>query len=169
MEVTDNKTENPLKYYRSKAAEADPAELSLKSCVPFEGEGFHFTIMGRPVCLRWPDLTARYEDDGKETASAFVILMCRVAMFGTLTEGTGKMLSYMEVPWGAHYFKAFKGRCLDRLSRTYGQNAKKLAQDAAAIGAKVGVHGGRDRRCGDGGGARSLGDSTVASAFDRGT
>lgn len=130
MEVTNNKTENPLKYYRERAAELDPQALSVKSGVPFDGKFFHLTILGRPVSLQWPELVTRYEDDGKETASAYIILMARLIMYGTLSQGSGKMLSYMEVPWGAHYYKAFKGRCLDRLARTYGSCAKKLAEDA---------------------------------------
>ena len=135
MEVVNNKTENPLKYYREKATEFDPQTLSLKSGVPFDGKEFHLTILNRPVSMEWPELICRYEDDGKETGSAYNILMARLIMYGVLSPGNGKMLSYMEIPWGAHYYKAFKGRCLDRLARTYGQNAKKLAADASAFGA----------------------------------
>ena len=135
MAVVNNKTENPLKYYREKAAESDPYALSLKSGVPFDGKYFHLTILNRPVSLEWPELVTRYEDDGKETTSAFIILMARLIMYGALAPAGGKMLSYIEVPWGAHYYKAFKGRCLDRLARTYGQNAKKLAEDAKVFGA----------------------------------
>lgn len=135
MEVTNNKTENPLKYYRSKTDEFDPYALSRKSGVPFDGKLFHLTIMNRPVSLQWPELICRYEDDGTETASAFIILMSRLVMYGVLSAGTGKMLSYMEIPWGAHYYKAFKGRCLDRLAGTYGHYAKKLAEDGKAFGA----------------------------------
>ncbi len=136
MKIVNNKTENPLKYYREKTSEFDPKELSLKSGVPFDGKAFHLTVMGRPVSMKWPELVCHYEDDGKETSSSIIILMTRLVMYGVLSPSNGKMLSYIEIPWGAHYFKAFKGRCLDRLAGTYGRNAKKLAADAAAIGAK---------------------------------
>ncbi len=136
MEVINNKTENPLKYYRSKTEEFDPYDLSRKSGVAFDGKLFHLTIMNRPVSLQWPELICHYEDDGTETASAFIILMSRLVMYGVLSEGSGKMLSYMEIPWGAHYYKAFKGRCLDRLAGTYGHNAKKLAEDGRSFGAR---------------------------------
>ena len=135
MEIVNNKTENPLKYYRDKTTEFDPYALSLKSGVPFDGKKFNLTILNRPVSVEWPELICRYDDDGKETGSAYIILTARLIMYGVLSPGNGKMLSYMEIPWGAHYYKAFKGRCLDRLSRTYGQNAKKLAADSAAFGA----------------------------------
>jgi len=136
MEITNNKTENPLRYYRWKTNDFDPEDLSRKSGVPYDGKCFHLTMMNRPVSLQWPELIARYEDDGKETANAYVIIFCRLVMFGTLTTGTGKMLSYVETPWGAHYYKAFKGRCLDRLAGTYGHNARKLAEDGKVFGAK---------------------------------
>ena len=136
MKMVNNKTENPLKYYREKTGEFDPHELSLKSGVPFDGKEFHLTVMGRPVSMQWPELVCRYDDGGKEAGSAIIILMTRLVMYGVLTPPNGKMLSYIETPWGAHYFKAFKGRCLDRLARTYGSNAKKLAEDAEAIGAR---------------------------------
>ena len=135
MEVVNNKAENPLRYYRSKTAELDPYELSLRSGVPFDGRMFHQTVMGRAVSLQWPELICRYDDDGKETNNSIVILMSRLVMYGVLSPSNGKMLSYIEIPWGAHYYKAFKARCLDRLAGTYGHNAKKLAEDGASIGA----------------------------------
>jgi len=136
MNITDNKTENPLKYYREKTSEFDPHALSVKSGVPFDGREFHLTFMGRPVSMQWPELICRYDDDGAVTRNAYVILMTRLVMFGALTPPNGKMLSYIEIPWGAHYFKAFKARCLDRLAGTYGHDAEKLAEDGASIGAK---------------------------------
>ena len=47
MKMVNNKTENPLKYYREKTGEFDPHELSLKSGVPFDGKEFHLTVTGK--------------------------------------------------------------------------------------------------------------------------
>ena len=135
MEVVNNKTDNPLRYYRSKAKELDPYELSRKSGISFNGNLFFLTIMGRPVSLEWPELVCRYEDDGEETSNSFVFLFSRLVMFGSLSSGSGKMLAYNETPWGSHYYMAFKARCLNRLAGTYGHCAKKLAEDGKKIGA----------------------------------
>ena len=89
MKMVNNKTENPLKYYREKTGEFDPNELSLKSGVPFDGREFHLTVMGRPVSMQWPELVCRYDDDGKEAGSAIIILMTRLVMYGVLTPPNG--------------------------------------------------------------------------------
>ena len=136
MDIVNNKTENPLKYYRMKTEEFDPEVLSAKSGVPFDGEAFHLTMMNRPVKLSWPSLECIFEDNGSKTSNAYVILFARLIMFGTLTPKGGKMLAYNEIPWGMHYYKAFQARCLNRLSGVYGHNAAKLAEDALAFGAK---------------------------------
>ncbi len=136
MEIKNNKTENPMKYYREQTAEFDPQMLSSKSGVPFDGTAFHLTMMSRPVSLSWPDLECTFEDDGSKASNAYRILATRVVMYGVLSPKGTKMLAYNEFSWGAHYYKAFKGRCLDRLSRTYGSNAAKLAEDAVVFGAK---------------------------------
>ena len=141
MEVVNNKKENPLKYYREKTAEFDPKVLSAKSSVPFDGEAFHLTMMNRPVKLLWPSLECYFEDNGSPASNAYIILSTRLVMFGTLSPKGGKMLAYQEIPWGAHYYAAFKARCLNRLAGTYGKNAAKLAKDAEAFGA-VKVPGG---------------------------
>ena len=141
MEIKNNKIENPLKYYREKTAEFDPQVLSAKSGVPFDGEAFHLTMMSRPAKLLWPALECYFEDDGSAASNAYIILFTRLVMYGILTPKGGKMLAYNEIPWGMHYYKAFQGRCLNRLSGVYGHNAVKLAEDALKFGA-VKVPGG---------------------------
>lgn len=136
MEIKNNKTENPMKYYREQTAGFDPQVLSAKSGVPFDGKSFHLIMMSRPIKLIWPELECIFEDDGSKASNAYLIMFTRLVMYGVLSPKGGKMLAYNEFPWGAHYYKAFEGRCLGRLSGVYGHNAAKLAEDAVVFDAK---------------------------------
>ena len=142
MEQTNNKTEKPLSYYRQEFARKDPEEMSARSGVRYEDGVFHTLYFSRPVSVSWPDMKMAYEDDpDAEVASYIQILLARLIIYSVAAPDTGKFLSYQEVPWGAHYFKAFKGRCIDRLAGTYGSRPEAFKEDAARIGA-AGISGG---------------------------
>ena len=125
-----------MKYYREQTASFDPQILSARSGVPFDGSAFHLVMMNRPLKLSWPELECTFEDDGKKASNAYIIMFTRLVMYGSISPKSGKMLAYNEFPWGAHYYKAFRGRCLERLAGVYGRDPLKLAEDAKVFGAE---------------------------------
>ena len=133
MEVVDHKVGVPMEHYKAVFAAADPAALAERSRVPYaEGEQkFSLTLLGRPVTVSWPDMTARFEDAGTETASNTRILLARLILEGTLIPSRGQMLAYTDMPWGNVYAQQFRGRCILRLAGSYGSNL--LGFDAAAV------------------------------------
>ena len=135
MEVVDHKVGVPTEHYKSVFAAADPAALSERSRVPYADGRFSLTLMGRPVTVSWPEMVARFTDDGQETASNTRILLARLILEGTLVGATGNMLAYTDMPWGNVYAQQFRGRCILRLAGTYGSNLPGFEAAAARIAA----------------------------------
>ncbi len=139
MEVVDHKVGVPMEHYKAAFAAADPAALSARSGVPYANGKFSMTLLGRPVTVSWPDMAARFADDGRETASNTRILLARLLLEGALVPTRGKLLAYTEMPWGNVYAQQFRGRCILRLAGTYGANLPGFEAAAARVaGVKAG-------------------------------
>ena len=133
MEIKDNKTGVPLEHYISEFSSMNPEEMSGKSGVPYDGQAFSLTIMGRPVKVTWPDMEAVYTETGEKTKANVRILLARLIMRGRMSETTGKMLSYTEMPWGNVYEAQFRGRCIMRLAFGFGNDLDKFAAACKSI------------------------------------
>jgi len=120
MEIVDNKNGVPIEHYRSVFAGMDPAEMSARSHIPYENGAFSFVLLTRPVTLTWPDMEARFTDDGALAAANIRILLARLVMEGSVTAAHGRLLAYTDMPWGNVYAQQFRGRCILRLAGTYG-------------------------------------------------
>ncbi len=135
MEVQNNKTENPIRIYKEQFEKMDPEAMSKKSGVPFDGEKFTIFYLGRTVTLTFPDMETVYED-GSKPGDYVKILLVRFVMSGVSAPSTGKFLSYQEVPWGETYLDAFRRRCINRFSGTYGYNTEGFVNSCEVIKAK---------------------------------
>lgn len=135
MEVQNNKTDNPIRIYKEQFEKMDPEAMSKKSGVPFDGKKFSLIYFDRKVSLTFPEMETFYED-GSKTGDYVRILLARFIMSGVSVPSTGKFLSYQEVPWGETYLDAFRRRCLNRLSGTYGYNTEGFVSACESIKAK---------------------------------
>lgn len=135
MEVQNNKTENPIRIYKEQFEKMDPESMSKKSGVPFDGEKFTISYLGRTVTLTFPDMETAYED-GSKLGDYVKILLARFVMTGVSAPSTGKFLSYQEVPWGETYLDAFRRRCINRFSGTYGYNTEGFVKACETLKAK---------------------------------
>ena len=133
MEVVDHKVGVPMEHYKAVFAAADPAALAQRSCVPYADGAFSLTLLGRPVTVSWPEMVARFGDDGAETASNTRILLARLILEGTLAASAGKLLAYTDMPWGNVYAQQFRGRCILRLAGTYGSSLPAFEEAAARV------------------------------------
>ena len=133
MEIKNNKTENPLAIYRLKYKTLDPAASAARSGVKYEDGVFTAALLNRTVSLKWPQITAQYED-GSPVSDTNLILIARYVMEGALTPSAGKLLSYPEMPWGPVYERQFRGRCINRLSGVYGHNPEGFRAACEAVG-----------------------------------
>ena len=143
MEVVDHKVGVPMEHYKAVFAAADPAALAQRSCVPYADGAFSLTLLGRPVTVSWPEMVARFGDDGAETASNTRILLARLILEGTLAASAGKLLAYTDMPWGNVYAQQFRGRCILRLAGTYGGNLPGFDAAAKTVGGSAAESGDR--------------------------
>lgn len=134
MEVQNNKTENPIRIYQEKYKTMNPEDMARKCNAPFDGKNFILKFMNRKVKLSFPEMETYYED-GTKTGDYQRILLARYVMEAVDAPGTGKYLSYPEVPWGETYFDAFRRRCINRLAGTYGYNTDGFVKGCEDIGA----------------------------------
>ena len=134
MEIVDHKTGVPIGHYSSVFAAADPEQLSRTSGVPYEGNVFLLTMMGREIGVRWPEMTAVWRDNGNEVKANIRILCARRILEGRSVPFGGRMLSYVEMPWGNVYQKQFDGRCVKRLAFGFGNTPDRFAEACRALG-----------------------------------
>ena len=111
----------PLEHYIQEFTAADPAVLSARSGVAYDADdqAFKLNLLGRPLSVSWPDLTCTFTDTGEEQRVNVRILMACLLLRGKIVQSQGGFLSYPELPWGDHYFKAFQGRCIYRFAGMY--------------------------------------------------
>lgn len=134
MEITDNKTGVPLEHYSAVFAASDPEQLSRTSGVPYEDGSFHLTMMGREIEVRWPEMTAVWRESGAESKPNVKILCARRILEGRSAPFGGKMLSYVEMPWGNVYQKQFDGRCVKRLAFGFGNSPERFSEACRSLG-----------------------------------
>ena len=143
MEVVDHKVGVPMEHYKAVFAAADPAEMSERSRVPYADGKFSLMLLGRPVTVSWPEMVARFADDGAETASNTRILLARLILEGTLVASQGSLLAYTDMPWGNVYAQQFRGRCILRLAGTYGADLPGFDAAAARVSGRAADSGDR--------------------------
>ncbi len=134
MEVKDNKNEQPLRHYRGLLSDLDPAAVSARTGIPYEGGAFRTRLLGRAVRLEFPAGEAYYEETGRSLRPNALILLLRLLVGGTLAPATGKLLSYAELPWGETYLTQFRGRCIQRLAFSFGNEPEKFAEACRSLG-----------------------------------
>lgn len=134
----DNKERIPFEHYLEEYRKMDPREASERCKVPYEEENgqFHIRLMGYSYLVSYPDFTVKKEKEDGEGEYLLLdsipakIIVLRFLIQGQLVKGTGRFLTYREVPWGEVYYRQFEGRCLTRLKFAFGF---KLPQFSAAM------------------------------------
>ena len=127
----------PLEHYLEEFAAADPEEIAARTGVAFDAQSQRFKLrfVGRPTTVSWPGLDVVDCETGQEARTSQRILLACFLLHGRLADATGKYLSYPEIPWGEHYYGAFRGRCIGRLAGTFGKRIDAFREKCERIGA----------------------------------
>ncbi len=136
MEIRNNKTEIPLAHYRARFAQENPEEMSVRSGAVFDREtgAFSMHMVGRRVCVSWPEGLVSFPDSTHKSNEYLSILLLRYLLEGRCTERSGKFLAYQEMPWGEVYYTQFRGRCILRLAFGFGHDPERFSRACAALG-----------------------------------
>jgi hypothetical protein len=139
----DNKERVPFEHYQEAYAKKDPEEISRRTGFPYSEEKKCFTLvfLGKEYEVGFPEFTVKrtQEDDDwcpllEMTAAR--ILVIRHLIEGCQVPGTGKFLTYREVPWGEVYYRQFSGRCMSRLAFSYGNRIEAFRSSLERMGAR---------------------------------
>ena len=121
---------------------ADPARMAERTQVPFDQEesAFHLSFLGREYRVSWPAFEIECTDGRGEWAGLTQsnqarLLALRYLLEGTSMPGTGKFLTYREVPWGEVYIRQFTGRCISRLAFSWGNRLEEYRRRMVKLGA----------------------------------
>ena len=123
----DSKERMPWEHYLEEYRAADPKEIASRLHIPYDEETKTFTLpfLGSVYRITWGDFQVSHEPDDLgyyplEEMIYAKILTIRFLLGGAYSEGTGKMKTYREMPWGEVYLRQFDGRCIKRLAFSYG-------------------------------------------------
>ena len=135
--IRDNKSEMPLRHYKALFTELDPAEVSARTGLDFNGGYFVIDILGHTLHAKWPEFELVPSSGGCPkalTSPNFGILIMRYLIRGKRAAWQGGFMSYRELPWGEVYDSNFNGRCRLRLAYGFGNNLEVFVKAAEKLG-----------------------------------
>ncbi|MCC8066016.1 MAG: DUF3786 domain-containing protein [Clostridiales bacterium] len=143
MYEKDNKERVPFEHYQAEYEKADPQEISVRTGFPYveEEKAFRVKFLGVEYFAGFPEFIVRPVKESDEylplvSMNAAKILVIRFLIEGCMATGTGKFLTYREVPWGETYYRQFNGRCMMRLAYSYGNRLDAFRAAMEKLGAK---------------------------------
>lgn len=143
IEKNNNKELVPLEHYLEEYAKASPEEMSSRTGFPYDTEKqqFQVTFFGRKYVVTWREFSATclddtYAFDALGSMNPAKILVVRFLLEGATANGTGKFLTYREVPWGELYYRQFNGRCMMRLAYGFGNRLDSFRKAMEAMHAQ---------------------------------
>ena len=145
----NNKEQIPFEYYLKEFASIQPQEASRRTGVPWheDTQEFEVRMMQKTFLVKWPECTIRKKDASDTGYGAMEdgiparIMVIRYLTRGVESVGSGRFLTYREVPHGEVYYRQFNGRCMMRLAFSYGNRLKDFQKRIQAMGAVAGGHG----------------------------
>ena len=127
----NNLTERPISHYMELFRQADPAEISERTGVPFEGGCFRLHVLGRDRLIDWPAFSAEGVKDKEK------ILFLHYLLEGKKVKPSDTFASYADLPWGTVYDRNFRARCINRLVGTYGTRIEAFKEAALKLGGRL--------------------------------
>ena len=139
MEIQNNKEEIPFSYYADLFQNADPAEITSRTGIPFENGAFNVTLLGTeysitqsPPCLKGGGCDSSRGDTIPIPVQTFLL---RYLLEGKTVPSTGAWKTFREMPWGELYIKPYTGRVLTRAAFTFGTRLAAFKAACEKMGA----------------------------------
>ncbi|MDO4519236.1 MAG: DUF3786 domain-containing protein [Eubacteriales bacterium] len=144
----DNKERMPWEHYLEQYQKLDPHEIAARLEIPYNDEtkAFTLTFIETEYQITFPDFAVTHTPDEKryyplEDMIWAKILVIRFLINGAEVKGSGKFLTYREMPWGEVYCRQFDGRCIKRLAFSYGFKLNAFKAILEHMGATPLKHG----------------------------
>lgn len=134
-QIKNNKEEVPFSHYVALFAQLDPREAAARLQIPFDGQAFTVSLLGRTYRICHPEYRITCDDP---QALALQKLPAQTLLLRYLLEGkalpAGGWKTFREMPWGEVYVQPFTGRCLNRAAYTFGGRLAEFARGCEALG-----------------------------------
>lgn len=134
----NNKDRIPLEHYKINFGQLDPVEISERCNIPYDPkkQRFILKLMNKQYMIIHPCAEIVGENEQQIEDIPTKILILRYLNEGRYFNPTGKLLTYRDIPWGEVYYPNFHGRCILRLSYSFGNQLDKFEKTMESIGAK---------------------------------
>lgn len=122
--VENNKEMVPFEHYVGLFEKLDPVEAAQRCGVKYDEQAqiFEVRLLYTDYEISWPKFAISSKDENgfalKNLPAQMLII--RFLLEGCASVGSGKFLTYREMPWGEVYLKPFTGRCITRAAFTFG-------------------------------------------------
>ncbi|NMM65412.1 DUF3786 domain-containing protein [Clostridium sp. P21] len=118
----------PYDYNKSILKNFDPKEMAQNSGCSYNEENGEFIVklMGENLIVKYPCGDVLKEDGSEIEKYPPKTLVLRYLMNAKGIEPTNKNITYRDVDGGNVYYNNFYGRCILRLSKTFGNNIDKF-------------------------------------------
>lgn len=137
MQVENHKEEVPFSHYAGLFAALDPKEaLARWPELPFDGEAFTMTLLGRTYRVLWPSAEVRPVDKGPAPGLPTQTYLLRILLEGKEVPSTGTYKTFREMPWGEMYIGPYTGRVLTRAAFTFGTRLPAFRAACEKLGAE---------------------------------
>jgi hypothetical protein len=129
--IVNNKDNLPLAHYTSIYTTLVPEQIAQRCNIKYNSDTKQFAIklVGTAYNISFPDFIISenndlLKNDSIELKAMERILLLRFLCESKYSDGTGKQLSYAQVPWGNVYLRNFNGRCILRAAKTFGKRTE---------------------------------------------
>lgn len=132
----------PYAYYLDFYRNTSPQDITQRTKVPYYDStgAFRLPFLGTLYQVEHPSFSVHHLDDTKgvfplEESPAAKILVLRFLLEGDTEWPSGSLLAYQDLPWGDSYLRQFRGRCIQRLARMYGNRKGVFCRVMESLGA----------------------------------
>lgn len=142
MQIENHKEEVPFSYYAGLFEKLDPqVALTRWPGLPFDGEKFTMTLLGRKYFVAWPSAEITPLDGGPMPPIPAQTYLLRILLEGKDVAPTGEYKTFREMPWGEMYVKPFTGRVITRAAFSFGTQVERFRAACEKLGALPLRHG----------------------------
>ncbi|MBS6397572.1 MAG: DUF3786 domain-containing protein [Clostridiales bacterium] len=137
MEIENHKEEVPFEHYLEKYPSLDPLEAAERLNILYDASAGKFRIrfMGFLYEVDYPEFAIRPlkkkegERDLFESSIPARTFILRYLLEGQYIRGSGRFMTFREVPtYGELYLQPFTGRCIKRLTYSFGFKLRAFAE-----------------------------------------
>ncbi|MCQ2437897.1 MAG: DUF3786 domain-containing protein, partial [Clostridia bacterium] len=111
----------PFEHYKSCFKALDPQEAAKRCGVSYDESGFEFKLLNECYKITWPEFSISSENPSAWALNSLSaqMLIIRYLLEGRASVGSGKFVTYREMPWGEVYVRQFTGRCITRAAFSF--------------------------------------------------